>query len=27
MSLGTVTTHLANIKDKLGIRNRVEIAA
>ncbi|WP_327699880.1 response regulator transcription factor [Streptomyces sp. NBC_00459] len=27
VSLGTVKTHLANIKDKLGVRNRVEIAA
>ncbi|MFF4170710.1 response regulator [Streptomyces sp. NPDC001744] len=27
LSLGTVKTHLANIKDKLGVRNRVEIAA
>ncbi|MFI1506152.1 response regulator transcription factor [Streptomyces sp. NPDC020597] len=27
VSLGTVKTHPANIKDKLGVRNRVEIAA
>ncbi|MER6186931.1 response regulator transcription factor [Streptomyces sp. NPDC001652] len=27
VSLGTVKTHLANIKDKLRVRNRVEIAA
>jgi hypothetical protein len=27
VSLGTVKTHLANSKDELGIRNRVEIAA
>jgi len=27
LSLGTVKTHLADIKDKLGVRNRVEIAA
>ncbi|MEU6918337.1 response regulator transcription factor [Streptomyces olindensis] len=27
LSLGTVKTHLANIKDKLNVRNRVEIAA
>lgn len=27
VSLGTVKTHLANIKEKLGVRNRVEIAA
>ncbi|GGN33026.1 DNA-binding response regulator [Streptomyces kronopolitis] len=27
LSLGTVKTHLANVKDKLGVRNRVEIAA
>ncbi|MFE9611330.1 response regulator [Streptomyces sp. NPDC006012] len=27
LSLGTVKTHLANTKDKLGVRNRVEIAA
>ncbi|MFJ2024609.1 response regulator [Streptomyces sp. NPDC087897] len=27
LSLGTVKTHLANIKDKLDVRNRVEIAA
>ncbi|NSC21943.1 response regulator transcription factor [Streptomyces albus subsp. chlorinus] len=27
LSLGTVKTHLGNIKDKLDVRNRVEIAA
>ncbi|CAM2937263.1 response regulator transcription factor [Streptomyces albus] len=27
LSLGTVKTHLGNIKDKLNVRNRVEIAA
>jgi len=27
LSLSTVKTHLANIQDKLGVRNRVEIAA
>ncbi|MFF1747243.1 response regulator [Streptomyces mirabilis] len=27
LSLGTVKTHLANVKDKLSVRNRVEIAA
>ena len=27
MSLSTVKTHLANIQHKLGVRNRVEIAA
>ncbi|MEV0643488.1 response regulator transcription factor, partial [Streptomyces sp. NPDC050619] len=27
VSLGTVKSHLSNIKDKIGVRNRVEIAA
>jgi DNA-binding CsgD family transcriptional regulator len=27
LSLGTVKTHLTNIQSKLGVRNRVEIAA
>jgi DNA-binding CsgD family transcriptional regulator len=27
LSLGTVKTHLTNIQAKLGVRNRVEIAA